>query len=275
MTNLASCHLGQGVFNSRSTSLDCEKGEVTPFTVMSYNIRLGIGLVPVQGALYDMPWGQNIGAIINEIRSVNPDIIGLQEVAGIDQARELGEALQMNYAYVGHETPRPGGSWWGVAILSKYPILESNGVELSFDPGNQKSMIVSTLTMADKRVTILNVHKDKDLYDGVSIKRIMERVSEIKGPSILVGDFNIAPDESNGRLELVKIKFSDTAELLDTKKVEEVKKIGTSIRSNRRIDYVFINPNFFNVEDVGVTVQSPEQVPASDHRAPYARLSWK
>ena len=55
-------------------------------TIMSYNIRLGLGQEDPKGDIYRMPWGRNLDAGIAAIRAGNADIIGLQEVAGVPQA---------------------------------------------------------------------------------------------------------------------------------------------------------------------------------------------
>ncbi len=266
---LAACQTTQ---NIRPASQLSKVSSGTPLTVMSYNIRLGIGVQYEPGSLYDMPWGKNLQAVIAEIRLVDPDIVGLQEVAGAGQARKLGNALNMNYAYVGHQTKRSGGSWWGVAILSKHPILKSRGVDISFSRGNQKAIIVATLDMGGRTATFISAHKDKDLTDGDSIARIMEVASRIQGPITLIGDFNIHPTESNGRLELITKRFVDTSAAVKTKGAQAVKNAGTFLYSGRQIDYVFSDPRYFTVEDVGVT-QKP--VPASDHLSYFAKLKWK
>ncbi len=244
----------------------------TTLTVMSYNIRMGVGSQRESGSIYHMPWGKNIEAVIKEIKLVEPDIIGLQEVAGVQQASKLGNALNMNYAYVGHHTARRDGSWWGVAILSKFPILKSRGVDISFGPSSEKSMIVATLDMGGRTATFFSVHKDRDLTDGASIDVVVDVASRIEGPIVLIGDFNIAPTESNGRLEGITERFQDTAIIAPTKSARVARNAGTFYYSGRRIDYVFSDPRFFIVKDAAVTQQ---EVPGSDHLSYFAKLQWK
>jgi endonuclease/exonuclease/phosphatase family metal-dependent hydrolase len=269
LTGLAACQTSQ---NLRTDKALPETGAGAPLTVMSYNIRLGIGGQYQAGSLYDMPWDRNLPAVIEEIRSVDPDIVGLQEVAGTHQAKTLSRALNMNYAYVGHETARVDGSWWGVAVLSKFPILKSRGVEISFGPGNQRTVIVATLDMGGRTATFLSVHKDKDLHDGSSIHAIMDIVAPIDGPVTLIGDFNFTPKKSKGRLETIAARFVDTAAAVQTQGARDAQFWGTFVRSKRRIDYVFSDPRHFTVADAGVTL--PDK-PASDHRAYFAKLRWK
>lgn len=240
--------------------------------MMAYNIRLGIGGQKEPGKLYDMPWGKNLSAVVNEIRSVDPDIVGLQEVAGRDQALALGKALDMNVSYVSHETARRSGRWWGVAVLSKFPIRDAHGVEISYGRGNQRTVLVASLEIAGRTTTILSIHKDKDLHDGSSIANIMDIVAPISGPVALIGDFNFTPQKSKGRLETIETRFADTATAVRTKGALEALQWGTFVRSKRRIDYIFTDPRYFTVLDAGVTLPA---IPASDHRAYFAKLRWK
>ena len=266
---LTACQTAQNIHTARSPTNVSPR---TPLTVMSYNIRMGVGSQRESGGIYHMPHGKNIQGVIDEIRLVDPDVIGLQEVSGASQAREIGKALNMNYAYEGHDTTRSSGSWWGVAILSKYPILKSRGVDISFSAGDQRAIIVATLDMGSRPATFVSVHKDKDLTDGDSIERILDVVSKIDGPITLIGDFNITPTGSNGRLEMITKRFVDTSSAVDTKGAEDVRNGGTFYYSGRHIDYVFSDPRYFTVEDVGATRQS---TPASDHYSYFAKLRWK
>jgi endonuclease/exonuclease/phosphatase family metal-dependent hydrolase len=261
----------QSMQNIRKVGTFPDSSLGSSLTVMSYNIRLGVGTHRNTSKLYDLAWGANLPEIINEIRIVDPDIIGLQEVAGLSQARKLGVALNMNYAYVGHETPRSNGSWWGVAVLSKFPILSSRGVEISFGHGDQRTIIVSVLKVGRKQVHFINVHKDKDLKDGDSVERILKVVNAIKGTVILAGDFNFTPNDKYQRYELVTHQFVDTTVSIHTPGVLYVQKFGTFFRSQRRIDYIFVRPLEFTVLDVGV---ARREQPASDHLAYFAKLRW-
>ena len=150
--------------------------------------------------------------IVKAIASVDPDIVGLQEVRGEGQARRLAKALKMNFAFEWHFTRRP---WWGVAILSKFKIVKAWGIEISPGPRNIKSIILATLDVGGRLVTAVSVHKDKDLEDGDSFKIIMKEVNRIKEPVILMGDFNVDPDD--WRLGLLKPRFIDTVKAVNTK----------------------------------------------------------
>lgn len=241
-------------------------------TLMTYNIRMGVGGQREPGKLFDMPWGRHLDRVVAEIESVGPDIAGLQEVAGPDQAADIAHALGLNFAYVAHETTRSTGRWWGVAILSKYPIQSARSAEISFGRGNQRTVLIATLRVGTRTLTALSIHKDKDLHDSSSIRNIMNIVAPLEGPVILLGDFNFTPKKSKGRLELIETRFIDAATAVDTTGARAARRLGTFVRSKRRIDYVFVDRDAFEVRDAGVT---RPVTPASDHRAFYARVKWK
>ena len=95
----------QNFQNIRTQETDRFPMSYRPLTVMSYNIRVGYGGKDRGVDPYILSKRQeNIAPIIAAIQSVGPDIIGLQEVRGSDQARRLALALDMNYAYAWHET---------------------------------------------------------------------------------------------------------------------------------------------------------------------------
>lgn len=100
----------------------------------------------------------------------------------------------------------------------------------------------------------------------------MDAASGIQGPITLIGDVNISPTESGGRLELITGRFVDTSAAVKTKSAQDVKNAGTVFYSGRQVDYVFSDPRFFTVEDAGITQQ---QVPASGHLSYFAKLKWK
>ncbi len=238
---------------------------------MTYNIRIGAGTgdLPKQ-EVRDLRFGpEKLQPIVKAIQSVDPDIVGLQEVRGEGQARRLAEALKMNFAVEWHGTNSMAAPWWGVAILSKFKILKAWGVEISTGQGNTKSIVIATLEVGGRPVTAVSVHKDKNLDDGDSFRIIMKEVNRIKQPVILMGDFNVDPDDS--RLGLLRPRFVDTVTAVNTENAEYVRDEGTFFQSQRRIDYVFVNPLRFKVLDVGLIPY--ELWEASDHLGYYARVS--
>src|SRR5437870_4170655 len=89
--------------------------------VMTYNIHVGVGM----DKQLDL---QRIADVINH---EHPDLVGLQEVdrgvkrtEGVDEIAELARMTQMQYAFA-HNLDYQGGQY-GVAILSRFPILKTD-----------------------------------------------------------------------------------------------------------------------------------------------------
>lgn len=237
-------------------------------TLVSFNIRVGYGahdrgVSPTK--LKDKP--KRLRPIIDAIRSVEADIVGLQEVLGHDQARRLGKALNMNAAYAHHPTFSPYGPWWGVAILSKFPISKAQGFQISSGAGNTKSALICAVQIGGRTMHFVCIHKDKDLEDGGSFRKIMQKIEPVKGPVVLIGDLNMSPFDL--RLDILKKRFQDSAEGIESVSAIEARSTGTFLGIGR-IDYVLVDPKYFNVWDVGLVDR--QYWNASDHLAYWAKV---
>lgn len=242
------------------------------FTVMSFNIRVGHGAGDPGVGPYKLDWGRNLKSVAAAIRSVDPEIVGLQEVAGNGQAKRLARMLGMNHAYVPHPGSARRGEWWGVAILSKFPIMEVRRASISRGAGANKNAIIAELDTGIRRIAVVSVHKDKDLKDGSSVANLLDAVKPVRMPVLITGDFNIRPHDT--RLNPLRARFRDSLTAVNTAGARKVQRRGTitSPRTSRprRIDYVFAERKFFTVKDVGLV---PERHwSASDHRAYFATL---
>lgn len=246
------------------TRSDLPASKDQSLTIMSYNIRLGLGQEDPKGDIYRMPWGRNLDAVIAAIRAGNADIIGLQEVAGVPQARKIADALNMNFVFEWHQTSSSRLPWWGVAILSPHPIISSRGAQISTGRGNTRHIILANITSPNGQVTVVNIHKDKDLKDGLSFENILKEIEAEKDPVLLIGDLNVKPNDP--RLASFLKEFTDTAKAAPTKTAREAEARGTFVRSKqRRIDYVFSETSKFHVLDAFLLAK--EYQSASDHIA--------
>ena len=272
---LAACNLWIFIFfgcqnfhNIRVESPKYLPAEDNVLTVMSYNIRVGYGGHDRGVNPYILSKRkENLAPIVAAIKSIDPDIIGLQEVKGTGQALRLAEALNMNYAYQGHSTGSSRPSWWGVAVLSKYPILKAKGIQISSGKGNTKSAVICTVDIGGHPIVVFSIHKDKDLKSGSPFKVIMRETEKIEDPIVLIGDLNIRPHD--WRLELLQGRFIDTAMVVETENAEYARINGTFLGLGR-IDYVLVDSQYFTVQDAGII--SSEHWEASDHIAYYARI---
>ncbi len=248
----------------------------SPLTVMSFNIRLGLGQEDPHRDILRMSaqWGRNLNAVIEAIRSADPDIVGLQEVAGPEQLREIAQALDMNHSFEGYDTGSDLAPEWGVGILSKYPITSSSGVAMS----ENRNFIIATIDVGTKIISVANIHRWHLEFTEESMPFLMAELAKIQLPTLLIGDFNIMPKAkmlnapSKKRLQPVLDRFLDTAEEARTKTAEFVRQLGTW-HGGGRIDYVFTEKGQFSVLDAGLVAEKQRE--ASDHVAYFAKLKFK
>lgn len=155
-------------------------------TVVSYNIHHGAD------ASLDM------NVIANCIKSVDADVVGIQEIdvctkrlSGRDTLKELKEALGFEYARFVKCIDYQGGEY-GIALLSKYPIVDFTEKQLYYTAGcEQRSVGVAKIDADGHIFTFANTHLDLP-SDDIRKKQLSEINELLKGnePYLLTGDFN-------------------------------------------------------------------------------------
>jgi len=237
-------------------------------TLMTYNIRVGAGrenlLMPVK---YLNSSGEKLEKIASAIKSIDPDIIGLQEVKGSAQAKSLADALGFNYAYVSHGDSRLE---WGLAVLSRFTIVEYQQEVIHHDDKKPRVGLVCTIDLNNSSITVVNVHYALGDYDK-QVKETMRIVVDISGPALLMGDLNLIDPEEG--LASIRTELIDTCEAVDTKGSREAKQRGTFRFGSKRIDYIFVDPDYFTVLDVGLIPEEHRE--PSDHLAYFACVEVK
>ena len=178
-----------------------------PLRVMSFNIRHARGM---NGEV-------SLQNIVAEIQSSGTDIIGLQEVDRFlprsntaDQPAELARLLEMNVyysasedrhntsnaaAYIRENDAKSGlDGQYGNAILSRFPIASH---QFQYLPGNseRRSLLQTEIEIDGRRLTFFDTHlgvSDED--QTVQIDAIIEALKSTSGAFILLGDFNMEPE---------------------------------------------------------------------------------
>lgn len=251
------------------------KGE--PFTVVSYNIRIGAGLTDFGRSPYRLKdeIALDVGPVVDAIRSLAPDVVGLQEVLGDGQASAIAAALGMHYAYVPHGLERYG-AWWGVAILSRWPIKAAFRDEISSGRGNTRANLVATIGVAGVDTHFVVIHKDRDQKNGSPLRHTMKTIDALAPPVLLIGDLNIKPNDK--RQAIVSPRLEDSILLAKGPNAAFAKTWGTYLGKNqktqgKRIDYILLDKGFFSVLDAGLVDQ--QYWAASDHIAYYTKIQFK
>ena len=161
----------------------------------------------------------NLDRVAAVIRAERPDLVLLQEVdsatrrsGGVDQLATLAAATGMHRAF-GRSLDYQGGGY-GIAILSRAPIVSSRTVRLLVDPPQQRaggvyeprSALVGRIESGGDTVDVVNTHIDAsrdDFYRLQEIRRVLDIVAERRAAGALVvfgGDLNAEPESEVQRL---------------------------------------------------------------------------
>lgn len=167
--------------------------------VMSYNVHHCNP--PAKPGVID------IDAIAAVINSVKPDVVGLQEIdvktgrsgKDINQAEELAKKTGMNF-FFGKAIDHDGGEY-GVALLSKYPVSETQVYHLTSLPeikGEKRVLVTARLLLpSGKAIRFGNTHLDAERDPAnrmVQIKEINAIAKKEALPFVITGDFNAYPE---------------------------------------------------------------------------------
>jgi endonuclease/exonuclease/phosphatase family metal-dependent hydrolase len=182
--------------------------------VMSYNIHHANP--PSKPDLIDME------AIANTISKLQPDLVALQEVdvntkrsGNLDQAAWLAKKLNMN-VFFAKAIDHDGGEY-GVAILSKYPILEKEiirlptKVETKGEPRVLATVIVGLPNGRKIKFGCTHLDAQKEETNRLmQAEALISRGRSEKLPFILAGDWNARPNSKP--IEIMDQVFTRTCQ---------------------------------------------------------------
>lgn len=185
----------------------------------------------------------DVAAIAQVISKEKPDLVALQEVdvntersgKGLNQAQELARLTKMHF-FFSKAIDHQGGDY-GVAVLSRFPILDSTRFILPIDPaigGETRTIAAITVDVAkDKKVIFACTHLDlKELNRLSQAELIVKQFGSSDLPMILGGDFNALSD-------------SKVIQFLDQTFVRSCQTCAPTIpvrNPNRAIDFIMYKP---------------------------------
>jgi endonuclease/exonuclease/phosphatase family metal-dependent hydrolase len=167
--------------------------------VLSYNIHKGFAL---GNRSFTLP------AIRQAVTALQPDVVFLQEVLGQHDkhARRVREWPELpQYQYIAGEqwphvaygkTAQYDHGHHGNAILSRYPIVSYESIDISTNPIETRGLLHAVLDVPGVRAPVHCVCVHLNLLHGgreKQLRQICQRISTSVGtsdPVILAGDFN-------------------------------------------------------------------------------------
>ena len=222
--------------------------------VMTYNIHVGVGM----DKKLDLP---RIAGVIN---AQHADLVGLQEVdrgvertQRIDEIAEIAKLTRMDYAFAFNL--RYQGGQYGVAILSRAPIMATDHhLYLNKREAERRGFIRVEVDVRGRRLNFVTTHLDYQYEDGrlFETEQLLRALRDVKGPLIVVGDFNDIP--AGQAYQLVRGQFNDA--WIQSRGTNE----GFSYPADKpakRIDYIF----FRSTDPVQTKRAWIVNTPASDH----------
>lgn len=226
-----------------------EKGDT--LKLMSYNLRFGELASMEQFAQY--------------ISTEQPDIVALQECDwatnrtraphqnGVRFVNELAYHTGMFGVY--GKSINYAGGYYGIGLLSKYPILRFERVLLPNDgKTEQRSILVADIELpGGKVITFVNTHLEvKTAKMRIEqVQFIKEYLKDCPNQLFLAGDMNAIPDTKE--MEMLREEWKDLTNRVFTYH---------SARPEIKIDYIYTKPAE-NVELLSTEVK--EDVKLSDH----------
>lgn len=176
-----------GPSDDSGTTGDPDTVDGVPLRVMTYNIKHG-----------DL---SSLEAIAEVILHEEPDIVALQEVdkdaarSNLEfQSYRLGQLTGMSSLFR-QAIPLNGGGEYGLAVLSRFPIVSSEKVELT-SGGEQRILVVAEITLPDGRpLAFANTHMGLDSVERATQATEIVDVLAERPLALLMGDFNADTDE--------------------------------------------------------------------------------
>jgi endonuclease/exonuclease/phosphatase family metal-dependent hydrolase len=207
----------------------------------------------------------DLDRIGNHLATISADVISLQEVdwevrrsGSRRQAEELGRKLGMRYVFAGaHEWQ---GGDYGLAVLSKFPLIASEVHRLPIAKSEPRILLQVDICVGSQRLRLFDHHADTTTNARkVSFARLVPMLAEAVGEaSVLAADLNEAP------------KGPGVKALLASGYVDPFATQNLRTTASTRVDYVLLSPVLFR--SLHETKHWPTKL--SDHDALSVDVNW-
>ncbi|MBI4446169.1 MAG: endonuclease/exonuclease/phosphatase family protein [Acidobacteria bacterium] len=155
--------------------------------IVTYNVHKCRGLDSRTDA-------QRIGEVL---RGIHADIIALQEIfsskhSNLAQAEYLASKLHLHLAF--GRTRHLGRRRYGNAVLSRWPILNSEVLDISWRRREKRACLRADVDTPFGMVHVFNIHLGTSYFERRHQVRSLFALPQLNqtlfGPRVLIGDFN-------------------------------------------------------------------------------------
>jgi len=233
--------------------------------VMTFNIQHGIDYKKKIGQIKE--YCIDLDLMANVIKQLDADVCGLNEIYSIcegevsAQTEKLGAKTNMNGIF-GLAALIRGKKPYGNAVLSKSPIIKSEVTPIPVPNENQEPRSVLRCELANGLV-VYQTHFGLSPEDvTLAADTVFSLFENEQKPAILMGDFNITPDNP------VLLRLYNNPDITATDIFIKDKLSFPSIDPTKKIDYIFAN------KKVKVLNADIPDIVASDHRPVIACIEF-
>jgi endonuclease/exonuclease/phosphatase family metal-dependent hydrolase len=251
-------------------------------------------------------WQERQAGILATLERFTPDVVALQEVWGTDrttQADQLADALGFQAVFAAPSYPRTpdpvltpdqDGVQLGVALLSRWPILEAEEIPMparhrSWDPVALSARVAHPAGPLPVTVACLEhattFSDDRLAQAALLADRGTDPATDGPCPSLVMGDLNAAADSAVLRpLRDVLIDAwvagggAPDAVTLPSTHPSAPLEAGPEL-VDQRIDHIFYRPGhedqLVNVESAVIAGDAVDGTFSSDHRAVVCDFRWR
>ncbi|HEV8253760.1 MAG TPA: endonuclease/exonuclease/phosphatase family protein [Vicinamibacteria bacterium] len=163
--------------------------------------------------------------IVGVLREIDPDVVALQEVVSVEDGRPDEHqasyiATQLGYHYTIGENRRISGAIYGNVVLSRHPLACVRNHDISVRGRERRGCLHTDVQLpAGETLHVFNVHLGTSFLERRHQGRRLidyEILSnkELRGPRIMLGDFNEWTPGLTSRLLAAHLKSVDVRDRL-------------------------------------------------------------
>lgn len=142
--------------------------------------------------------GFDPAAVLDVVRSLSPDIVGLQEIdsrAALPRGADVFERFRdgLGFSAIEARTIRSGGGDYGHMLLSRLPVETSEQLDLSVLGREPRAAIFCRLRLAGERISVVSTHLGLRRSERRrQLETILEHLNsgECTEGALVLGDFN-------------------------------------------------------------------------------------